>query len=128
MGSGLKWATCNLGATAPEEFGDYFAWGETEPKDDGYSWSTYQFGTSQDGPFSKYVINPSEGTVDYKDILDPEDDAACVNLGGSWRIPTADEWNELIGSCSWTWTTENGVAGMLVIGPNENSIFLPAAG
>ena len=127
--SGLKWATMNVGATKPEEYGEYFAWGETEPKTD-YSWSTYKFelGTGKNGPLSKYVTNSSYGTVDNKTVLDPEDDAANVNWGGSWRMPTAEECDELINKCTWTWTTQNGVKGRLVTGPNGKSIFLPAAG
>ena len=141
--SGLKWATCNVGANAPEEYGDYFAWGETEPyyssqdpltwkdgKSAGYYWASYKFelGTDYHGPFSKYVTNSSYGTVDNNTVLDPEDDAAHVNLGGSWRMPTDQEWTELRTECTWTWTTQNGVNGRLVTGPNGNSIFLPAAG
>ena len=129
--SGLKWATMNVGATKPEEYGDYFAWGETEPKAD-YSWATYKFelGTDSKGPFSKYVSNSSYGTVDSKTVLDPEDDAAHVNWGGSWRMPTDAEWTELRENCSWTWTSNykgTGVKGRWVTGPNRNSIFLPAA-
>lgn len=129
LGLSAKWATFNLGATKPEEYGEYFAWGETEPKTD-YSWSTYKFelGTDWQGPFSKYVTNSSYGTVDNKTVLDPEDDAAHVNWGGSWRMPTDAEWTELRTKCTWTWTTQNGVKGRLVTGPNGKSIFLPAAG
>ena len=127
--SGLKWGSFNLGATKPEEYGDYFAWGETVLKAK-YSWSTYKFelGTDSNGPFSKYVTNSSYGTVDNKTVLEPEDDAAAVNLGGSWRMPTRAEQDELRSQCTWTWTTQNGVNGRLVTGPNGNSIFLPAAG
>ena len=120
----------NVGASAPEEYGDYFAWGETEPKAN-YSWSTYKFelGTDDKGPFSKYVTNSSSGTVDNKKVLEPEDDAAHVNWGGSWRMPTDAEWTELMNICTWTWTTQNGVNGRLVTSKtNGNSIFLPAAG
>ncbi len=129
--SGLKWATMNVGASSPEEYGEYFAWGETEPKTS-YVWTTYKFnlGTDENGPFSKYVIDPAYGTVDNKAVLDPEDDAAHVNWGGSWRMPTNEEWTELINKCTWTWiwTTENGVNGRKVTGPNGKSIFLPATG
>ena len=127
--SGTKWATFNVGASKPEDYGDYFAWGETEPKSN-YSWSTYKFelGTGYQGPFSKYVTKSSYGTVDNKTVLDPEDDAAHVNWGGSWRMPTLEECDELINKCTWTWTTQNGVNGRLVTGPNGKSIFLPAAG
>ena len=127
LGLSVLWAECNLGANAPEEYGDYYAWGETETKSN-YDWSTYKFGTSSSGPFSKYNTISSYGTVDNKTVLDPEDDVAHVVLGGSWRMPTDAEWTELRTKCTWTWTTENGVNGRRVTGPNGNSIFLPAAG
>ena len=129
LGLSVKWATMNVGATKLEEYGDYFAWGETKPKTTN-NWSTYKFelGTDYKGPFSKYVTNSSYGTVDNKTVLDPEDDAAHVNWGGSWRMPTDAEWTELRTKCTWTWTTQNGVNGRKVTGPNGNSIFLPAAG
>ena len=117
--SGLKWATCNVGATTPEEYGDYFAWGEVEPKTT-YNWDTYKY---YDGSnLTKYTGNDS------KTVLDPEDDAAAVNWGGAWRMPTDEEWSELVDECTCTWTTQSGVAGRKVTGPNGNSIFLPAAG
>ena len=118
--SGLKWATCNLGATTPEGYGDYFAWGETKPKDN-YNWSTYF--DSEDGiTFKKY----NDGGD--KTILDPEDDAAHVNWGGNWRMPTIEEQEELMNNCTWTWTQKNGINGYEVEGPNNHTIFLPAAG
>ena len=127
--SGLKWASFNLGATKPEEYGNYYAWGETAPKSD-YSRSTYKFalGSGAFDPFSKYVTDWSYGTVDNKTVLDREDDAAAVALGGSWRMPKQTEQDELRNNCTWTWTSLNGVNGSLVTGPNGNSIFLPAAG
>jgi hypothetical protein len=127
--SGLKWATCNVGATTPEEYGDYFAWGEVEPKTT-YDWSTYKYGTNYD-QLTKYCSNSSygkDGFVDNKTVLDPEDDAATANWGGAWRMPTKAEQDELRNNCTWTWTTQNGVNGYKVTGPNGNSIFLPAAG
>ncbi len=125
--SGLKWASCNVGATKPEEYGEYFAWGETEPKTD-YSWLTYKWCNGSYDTKTKYNTSSSYGTVDNKTVLDPEDDAANVNWGGSWRMPTAEECDELINNCTWTWTTENGVKGSKLTGPNGKSIFLPAAG
>lgn len=128
--SGLKWASFNLGATKPEEYGDYFAWGETEPKEV-YSWETYQWCMGSHETLTKYNTNPEygyNGFTDGKTILDPEDDAAYVNLGGSWRMPTDVEWRELRENCTWTWTTLNGVDGMLVTATNGNSLFIPAAG
>ena len=117
--SGLKWATCNVGATTPEEYGDYFAWGEVEPKTT-YNTGTYKY--YDDSNLTKYTSNDS------KTVLDPEDDAATVNWGGAWRMPTKAEQDELRTKCTWDWTTQNGVNGYKVTGPNGNSIFLPAAG
>ena len=125
--SGIKWATCNVGATKPEEFGGYYAWGETEEKSN-YDWSTYKWCSGSDDNMTKYCTDSDYSTVDNKTILDPEDDVAHVKWGGSWRMPTLDEQNELLNNCTWTWTTLNGVNGYKVTGPNDNSIFLPAAG
>jgi len=127
LGLSVKWSSMNLGATKPEEFGDYYAWGETETKSY-YSWSTYKFGASESGPFSKYNTDSSYGTVDNNTVLDPEDDVAHVKLGGNRRMPTDEEWTDLRELCTWMWTTQNGVTGRLVTGPNGNSIFLPATG
>ena len=125
--SGLKWATMNVGASKPEEYGDYFAWGETQPKSS-YSWSTYKWCNGSSTTLSKYNTSSSNGTVDNKKQLDLADDAARANWGGSWRMPTTEEYYELIEKCTWTWTSQNGVNGRKVTGPNGNSIFLPAAG
>lgn len=130
--SGTKWANMNLGASAPEEYGDYYSWGEIEPKDD-YSWTNYSFRTSGDLDdnvmFSKYNTQASFGPVDNKTNLDLEDDVAHVRLGGKWRMPTADECNELENNCTSIWTSQNGVNGRLLTSKvNGNSIFLPAAG
>ena len=128
--SGLKWATCNVGATSPEEYGDYFAWGETEPKDY-YDWSTYKYCNGTYDTMTKYCTNSSYGTVDKKNTLELTDDAAHVNWGGKWRMPTLAEQEELLNTsnCTWTWTTQNGVNGYKVTSKkNSNSIFLPFAG
>jgi hypothetical protein len=128
--SGLKWATCNVGASSPEEYGDYFAWGEVESKEY-YDWSTYKYCEGTDNTLTKYCNNSSygkDGFTDDKTILDPEDDAAHVNWGGTWRMPTTEEWDELSNNCTWTSATQNGVKGNNVTGPNGNSIFLPGAG
>lgn len=127
--SGLKWATCNVGATSPEEYGDYFAWGETEPKTE-YSWSNYKWGRGdyKDLTIIKYNTSSRYGAIDNKTVLDPEDDAAHVNWGGKWRMSTEAEQSELRTNCSWTKTKKNGVVGFEVTGPNGNTIFLPAAG
>ena len=119
LGLSVKWATFNVGATSPEDYGDYFAWGETEPKKT-YSWATYKWGTSS--KLTKY------NTTDGKTILDPEDDAAYVNWGDKWRMPSKEEVDELTQQCTWIWTTHNNVNGYKVTGPNGNSIFLPAVG
>ena len=117
---GIKWATYNVGDNKPEEYGDYFAWGEIKPKT-AYSCSTY-FDTIDDGStFTKY-------TTTGKPMLDLEDDAARANWGGEWRMPTNEEWTELRNNCTWTWKTLNGINGFEVKGPNGNAIFLPAAG
>ena len=128
--SGLKWATCNVGATKPEEYGDYFAWGEVEPKTT-YNWSTYKYCVDNMDNLTKYCTQSNygkDGFTDSKTVLDPKDDAATANWGGTWRMPTKAEQDELRDNCTWKWTTQNGVNGRKVTGPNGNSIFLPAAG
>ncbi len=129
--SGTLWAPYNVGATAPEEFGSYFAWAETEPKEN-YSGNNYKYGTgsgeSYIDSFTKYCVESDMGTVDGKTKLEPIDDAATVNWGGDWRMPTNSELQELVDNCTWEWTTVNGSKGYKVIGKNGNSIFLPAAG
>ena len=124
--SGVRWASCNLGASQPWEYGDYFYWGETEPRTDGgLSKWTIQGSNYQ---WSKYNAFPEFGPVDYKVLLDPEDDAATAKLGEGWRMPSKNEVEELLNLCQWAWTSLNGVPGYSVTGPNGNSIFLPAAG
>jgi uncharacterized protein YjdB len=130
--SGVKWASFNLGASKPEEYGYYYAWGETEPKSF-YTERTYQWFSSGDGGegFTKYCFDPDEGYngfVDNKGILDPEDDAAHVNLGDDWRMPTAGEWSELVLGCTLEWTSVNGLNCLKATGPNGNSIILPPGG
>ena len=123
LGLSVKWATCNVGASSPEKYGDFFAWGETEPKEQ-YYWSTYKH---YNDSLTKYNIF---GTVaDNKTQLELSDDAARANWGGSWRMPIYAELTELREQCTWTWTTQNGVKGYKVTSKsNGNSIFLPAAG
>ena len=126
--SGTLWATCNVGASAPEEFGDYFSWGETEPKDY-YDWSTYKWCNGDEETLTKYCEESSlgyNGFVDNKTELDPEDDAACAHYPGG-RMPSWEQIQELCDSCTWKWTQLNGVNGMLVTGPNGNTMFLPSA-
>ena len=108
--SGLKWATCNVGANKPEDYGNYYAWGETSTK------SSYTSDNSKTYDEQMYDI---KGNSQY--------DAARANWGGTWRLPTKAELEELNNKCTWNWTTQNGVKGYKVTGPNGNSIFLPAA-
>ena len=121
LGLSVKWATRNVGANSPEEYGDYFAWGETEPKDD-YDWDTYKWYDDSNDEMTKY------NTVDNLLILTSSDDAATSKWGKKWRIPTREEMEELVANCTSTWTSEKGVSGMRYTGMNGNSIFLPAAG
>ena len=126
--SGTKWATCNVGADYPEDYGDYFAWGETEPKEE-YDLSTYKWHEGSYYTHTKYCTSSTYGKVDNKTTLDLADDAANANWGGNWRMPTKTEQDELRTECTWTWTTQNGVKGYIVTSKsNGNSIFLPAAG
>ena len=119
--SGLLWATTNVGASSFSEVGDYFAWGETEPKSD-YSWDTYKWG-SDNNNLSKY--NSSDG----KTVLDPEDDAATVNWGAPCRMPSFADYKELYSKCEWLWVHNNRrERGYLIIGPNGNTIFFPVTG
>ena len=111
LGLSVKWATCNVGANKPEDYGDYFAWGETSPKAE-YTWENCITYGEQ--------MSDISGNAQY--------DAATANWGGSWRLPTKAELEELNNKCTWKWTTQNGVNGYKVTGPNGNSIFLPAAG
>jgi len=116
--SGLKWATCNVGATKPEEAGGFFAWGEAAEKED-YSWAAYKWCNGSKTNLTKYNSIST---------LETEDDAAYVLWGGTWRMPTVAEATELIMECSKSVVTQNGVKGAVFTGPNGNSIFLPAPG
>ena len=131
LGLSVKWATCNVGATKPEDYGDYFAWGETQPKSN-YDWSTYKWCNGSPYTLTKYCTDSYYGTIDNKTTLELSDDAARANWGGSWRMPTKEEQDELHNNCEWEWTTQNGVKGYKVTsekkGYTKNSIFLPAAG
>lgn len=119
--SGLKWATCNIGADSPEEYGDYYAFGETETKatysEDNSKW----YGVSYKTLKRKKVLN-SNGN------LTAAHDVAVAKWGGKWRMPTAKEQEELLNECTWEWTAQNGKSGYVITGPNGKSIFLPAAG
>jgi len=114
--SGTKWACCNVGASAPEGYGNYYTWGETQPKSV-YNWDTYQYGSSGDN-----VVNIGS------DIAGTQYDAATANWGVPWRMPSKAQIQELLNNCSSTWTTQNGVNGRKFTGPNGGTIFLPAAG
>ena len=130
-GNPLFWATCNLGASSPEDYGDYFAWGEKEPKQQ-YLTGNYAYGNGEKGPFSKYNTLEKFGEVDNLTKLELEDDAAHVILGGKWRMPSKAEINDLRANCKWEWTSQGGVPGCRVTGKAEGvenrSIFLPYAG
>ena len=126
--SGLKWATCNVGASSSSDYGNYYAWGETSTKSN-YDWSTYRYCNGSYNSLTKYNTDPSYGTVDNRTRLEMSDDAARANWGGSWRMPTDAEWTELKNNCNWTWMTQGGINGYKVTSrTNGNSIFLPAAG
>ena len=158
LGLSVKWATCNVGASKPEEYGDYFAWGETVPyyadghsQDEpcsswrkisgrtisGYNWETYLWSNDDGSKFTRYCPSDKASYWGGKSIpdgktdfkdYDYKDDAARANWGDSWRMPTDAEWTELRDECTWKWTTLNGINGRLVTGPNGNRMFLPAAG
>ena len=121
LGLSVKWATCNVGATTPEEYGDYFAWGETTMRAE-YDTLNYPI-----NGLSKSELQ-SQGYIDSEGNLTSQYDAATANWGGNWRMPTNDELEELIKNCTWKWISLNGFEGYEVTGPNGNSIFLPAAG
>ena len=124
LGLSVKWATRNVGALSPIETGNYFAWGETEPKMT-YDWNTYKWCNGSESTLTKYNKSSSYGTVDNKTVLDPEDDAARANWGGAWRMPTHAELLELCNNCTWTSIELHGTYCYRVTGPNGNSIFFP---
>ena len=151
MGNGLKWANMNVGARTETDYGDYFAWGETMTYyqegysqenpcthwiggKTGYNWDSYSLCNGTNTSMIKYCTSDSNGNVDNKTELELEriNDAASANWGGNWRTPTDAEWTWLRENCTWTWTTQSGVNGMLVqsnvAGYTDNTIFLPAAG
>ena len=127
--SGTLWATCNVGANSPEQYGDYFAWGETAPKEV-YTWTTYKWCNGTNNTLTKYCTNSScgyNGFVDNKTELEPSDDAACAYYPDGC-MPSVEQIQELCDCCTWQWTEMNGVNGQLVTGPNGATMFLPAAG
>ena len=153
LGLSVNWATCNIGADKPEEYGDYFAWGEMAPHyksgyaqeepqehwnsymSDGYWWSTYMWSKDTHSSLTKYCNAGDLGNNGFTDKMTelvPADDAARMLWGSKWRMPTKSEMEELFNKCTWTWTKENGVYGYRVTsnvsGYTDRSIFLPAAG
>lgn len=128
--SGTKWATCNVGADSPTDYGDYYAWGELTTKET-YSWSSYIYCNGYQNRLTKYCNNSNygdNGFVDTLITLQVLDDVAADNWGSGWRMPTNDDFNELLSNCTYMVSIQNGVKGMLFIGPNGKSIFLPPAG
>ena len=128
--SGLLWAECNLGATTPEGYGDYYAWSETSPKST-YDWSTYRYCNGTENTLTKYCNSSSYGNNGFTGALtalQAIDDAATQAFGNGARTPAKAEWEELLANTTATWTTRNGVNGHLFTAPNGNSLFLPAAG
>ncbi|MBR2618408.1 MAG: hypothetical protein IKC81_03780 [Paludibacteraceae bacterium] len=128
LGLSVKWATCNVGANKAEECGSFFAWGEVLTKE-GDAWKDYKWWVDNFTNMTKYCVDADLGKVDNKTVLELVDDAARYNWGGSWRMPTKAEQDELREQCTWAWTQKNGVQGYLVTSKkNGKSIFLPAAG
>ena len=135
LGLSVKWATCNVGASKPEEAGCRYAWGELDEKEN-YTVENYKYYEADEyHHINKYNSNSfdgKDGFTDDKMILDPEDDVAHVKWGGDWRIPTAEEWEELMEGCNWKWVEVDGIGGYRITGKKpgykDRSIFLPASG
>ncbi len=128
--SGTLWATCNVGANNPEDYGNYYAWGETSPKNT-YNWNTYIYCNGDYNTLTKYCNSTIYGfsnAVTTVEQLLASDDAASVNWGNGWQTPSCDEMQELVDNCSIAWASQNGVNGYVFTGPSGNSIFLPATG
>lgn len=129
LGLSVKWADCNVGASSREDFGDFFAWGEVEPKTSiNYFWDTYLLCNGAYKNLYRYNFDVTLGWVDNRKQLTKEDDAAYFNWKDNWRIPSKSEFEELLEKCSWELDKINGIDGYSVIGPNDNSIFIPIAG
>ena len=128
--SGTLWATFNVGATKPSEDGDFFAWGETQPKDT-YTWRNYKYCKGADSLLTKYCDLGNygyNGFTDHLRTLVASDDAATVQWGEDWCMPTYAQWKELIRECDRSYDFLDGKYGMTLTGPNQNKIFLPSAG
>lgn len=136
LGLSVQWASCNFGGGFPWEYGDYYAWGEINSKDD-YTWSTYKWCYGNEKALTKYCVDANygyghNGFTDNKTVLTPDDDVAAICLGEKWRIPTSGEWQELLDNCTCNWVNQNGVYGLKltskVPGFTSKWIFLPANG
>lgn len=128
--SGTLWATCNVGADTPEGYGDYFAWGETTPKTT-YSWSFYKYCIGGGDELTKYCSESDHGYNGYTDdltTLELSDDASAANWGNDWCMPTMIQWEELFEKTTQSWTSQNGISGLLLTASNGNTLFLPASG
>lgn len=123
--SGIKWATYNMGALVPEAFGELYKYGETTPNIINSSWANYKWNNGSQCNLTKYCTDNYYGTIDNKTILELIDDAAYTNWGTNWRSPSLNDFKELINNCTWIYKKVNNVFGYLIIGPNNNSIFLP---
>ena len=127
MGLSVKWGSFNIGATKPEEYGDYYAWGEIQTKSE-YNWTTYKFCRGSQSKVTKYCTRSDYGVYDNKIVLEKEDDVAAQKLGDNWRMATSAEWKELINTanCTWTWTTVNSIEGYRVKSKKTGkTIFIP---
>lgn len=130
LGLSVKWATCNVGADKPMEYGSYFAWGEVNTKKI-YDWKTYAHCSGDAKKLTRYCLLPAYGDVDGKNELGSADDAATANWGAEWRIPTMNEFSELMKKCQVKWMSnyrQSGIPGYKITAKNGNFIFLPAAG
>ena len=127
LGLSIRWAICNIGATAPEENGDFYAWGDTLTRSS-FTWANYPYSGSSTNTLTRYNTRSANGTIDNRTTLIAFDDVAWINWGETWRMPTWTEWNELITQCTWKDTTINNVSVWQVTGPNGNSIYLPKVG
>lgn len=129
LGLSVKWATCNIGVSSPEQRGDYFAWGETRTKNR-YDWESYSMCRGSQYELTEYNTDRSYGRVDNRTILAPGYDVAKAKWGGRWRMPTSYELSELVNRCTWEkWKFTDLCTGVIrIVGPNGNCIFLPTTG
>ncbi len=129
LGLSVKWAECNVGASLPHEYGDFFAWGETSPKSSiDYFWETYILCDGTYSSLNKYNSIAAFGRTDNRNIITKEDDAAYSVMGENWRLPSENEFKELYEKCQWEWSENKGTYGYNIKGPNGNTIFLPLTG